>query len=64
MTLRENTKRTETLHVRSNILAGNRPTDIIEATKKMALKTRTGVNPFGDGKSGKKIVDIIMQNEC
>ena len=63
VTLRENTERPETLHVGSNILAGTRPTDILEAAKKMVLKTRTWVNPFGDGKSGKKIVDIIIQNE-
>lgn len=63
VTLREKTERTETLHVGSNVLAGTKDSDILDAAKKMTLKDRTWDNPFGKGNSGERIVDILCQSE-
>jgi len=60
VTLRDNTERPETLEVGSNILAGTDPTKILEAAKISYTKTKTWANPFGDGKTGSKIINILM----
>ncbi len=59
VTLRDNTERPETIEVGSNILAGTNPYRIIDAVKKMMNVNRNWKNPFGDGKAGRRIVDII-----
>ncbi|OYT59195.1 UDP-N-acetylglucosamine 2-epimerase (non-hydrolyzing) [Thermoplasmatales archaeon ex4484_30] len=59
VTLRDNTERPETIEVGSNILAGTNPTKIMEAVTKMMDIKRKWKNPFGDGKAGKRIVEII-----
>ncbi len=59
VTLRDNTERPETLEVGSNILAGTDPDKILEAAKISLAKKRSWVNPFGDGSTGKKIVNIL-----
>jgi UDP-N-acetylglucosamine 2-epimerase (non-hydrolysing) len=59
VTLRDNTERPETIDVGSNVLAGTHPEDIVNAVSMMLHKEREGSNPFGDGQSGKKIVDIL-----
>jgi UDP-N-acetylglucosamine 2-epimerase (non-hydrolysing) len=59
VTLRDNTERPETIDVGSNILAGTDPLRIIDATLKMDKKEKNWSNPFGDGTTGKKIIDII-----
>jgi len=61
VTLRNNTERPETLEVGSNILAGTNPEKILNTTKEMAQKNINWENPFGDGKAGKKIVEILEQ---
>jgi UDP-N-acetylglucosamine 2-epimerase (non-hydrolysing) len=61
VTLRDNTERPETIDVGSNVLAGTHPEDIINAVSMMLHKERTGSNPFGDGQSSKKIVDILEE---
>jgi UDP-N-acetylglucosamine 2-epimerase (non-hydrolysing) len=60
VTLRDNTERPETLEVGSNILAGTDPDKILEAAKISYTKTKTWTNPFGDGKTGSKIINILM----
>lgn len=60
VTLRENTERPETLEVRSNILAGTEPEKIVGKSIEMAAKPRKWNNPFGDGKSANKILQICM----
>lgn len=62
VTLRDNTERPETLIIGSNILAGTNPEKILECVKKMVTKKNDWTNPFGDGKAGKKIVDMLMEN--
>ena len=59
VTLRDNTERPETIEVGSNILAGASPDKILECTELMLSRETKWENPFGDGKAGKRIVDIL-----
>jgi len=59
VTLRDNTERPETIEVGSNVLAGALPERILECSKAMLGRTNNWENPFGDGKAGKRIVDIL-----
>lgn len=59
VTLRENTERPETLDVGGNILAGYNKEKIISSAEIMLKKNRNWENPFGDGNTGKKIVEIL-----
>jgi UDP-N-acetylglucosamine 2-epimerase (non-hydrolysing) len=58
VTLRDNTERPETLEVGSNILAGTHPDKILEVALKMRSR-RNWVNPFGDGKTGSRIIKML-----
>ena len=59
VTLRDNTERPETLDVGANILAGAAPEKILKCSKVMLGKENNWHNPFGDGKAGERIVNII-----
>ena len=59
VTLRDNTERPETLEVGANILAGASSDKILDCVKFMLSKKNKWTNPFGDGKAGKRIVEII-----
>jgi UDP-N-acetylglucosamine 2-epimerase (non-hydrolysing) len=59
VTLRDNTERPETLDVGSNILAGTDPDRILAAAKVSIGKKNSWVNPFGDGKTAQKILNIL-----
>lgn len=59
VTLRDNTERPETLEVGSNTLAGTNPEKILECTKSILAKNNSWNNPFGDGKAGRRIVEIL-----
>ncbi len=59
VTLRENTERPETIAVGSNMLAGTNPWKIVKVVKVMLKKQKTWPNPFGDGKTAKRIVQLI-----
>jgi len=61
VTLRDNTERPETLEVGSNILAGINQNKILEGVKTMLSKERNWNNPFGDGKAGERIVNIVSK---
>jgi len=63
VTLRDNTERPETIEVKSNILAGTNPENILKNVKEMIDKPNDWANPFGDGKSGKRIIEIL-KNHC
>ena len=63
VTLRENTERPETLEVGSNILAGSNKEKIMEHVSIMLHKKRNWRNPFGNGKAGRKIVDLLMSEK-
>ncbi len=59
ITLRDNTERPETVDVGGNILAGCDTNRIVAAAEKMITVPRNWINPYGDGKAGEKIVEII-----
>lgn len=59
ITLRENTERPETVEVGANIIAGYKKEKILECVDIMLNKKDKWLNPFGDGKSGQRIVNII-----
>ncbi len=59
VTLRENTERPETIEAGANILAATNPERILDCTKIMLNKKATWPNPFGDGKAGEKIINIV-----
>ena len=59
VTLRDNTERPETLEVGSNVLIGVNQDKILESVKLMLNKERNWNNPFGDGKAGGRIVEIM-----
>lgn len=62
VTLRYNTERPETIEVGSNVLAGTNPKTIVEKVRLMLKKRRSWKNPFGDGKAGARIVQILEEN--
>ena len=60
VTLRENTERPETLDVGANVLTGMDPERILEAVSTMLSAEATWANPFGDGNSGKRIIESLL----
>lgn len=63
VTLRDSTERPETVELGSNILAGTSSDRILECLQIMLSRHNAWVNPFGDGKAGERIVDIIMEGK-
>jgi len=59
VTLRDNTERPETLEVGANVIAGTASDDILENVRLMFEIERYWQNPFGDGRAGERIVDIL-----
>lgn len=59
VTLRDNTERPETLEVGANILAGADPSRILECARSMIGKRGGWANPYGDGRSAVRIVDLL-----
>lgn len=62
VTLRDNTERPETLNVGSNTLVGAKSRDMLEGTRKMLVQGNGWENPFGDGASGRRIIDCLSNN--
>ncbi|MBI1797439.1 MAG: UDP-N-acetylglucosamine 2-epimerase (non-hydrolyzing) [Candidatus Eisenbacteria bacterium] len=60
VTLRDNTERPESVAVGANVLAGADPATIVANARAMRDKPRDWPNPFGDGKSGERIVDLLI----
>jgi UDP-N-acetylglucosamine 2-epimerase (non-hydrolysing) len=61
VTLRENTERPQTVDAGANIVSGICPEDIVKASMKMIGRKRDWKNPFGDGKTSDRIVDILLK---
>jgi UDP-N-acetylglucosamine 2-epimerase (non-hydrolysing) len=59
VTLRDNTERPETIEVGANILAGASSDKIVDCIEIMLNRENNWINPFGDGKAGRRIVEII-----
>ena len=60
VTLRDNTERPESVEAGANVLAGADPEVILDAARTMRERRGGWRNPFGDGKSGERIVDILL----
>jgi len=61
VTLRDNTERPETVDVGANVVAGSQPSKILAAAMEMMGREAGWVQPFGDGRAGKKIVEVIRE---
>jgi UDP-N-acetylglucosamine 2-epimerase (non-hydrolysing) len=61
VTLRDNTERPESVEVGANMLAGAERDRIVACARTMAAKPRDWPNPFGDGRSGERIVEILTR---
>ena len=59
VTLRDNTERPETVDVGANIIAGTTPEGISKAVDEMLARPREWENPFGDGKTGERIITLL-----
>jgi len=65
VTLRDNTERPETVEYGGNIVAGTDHQKIVKSALtilKKNQKIKEWENPFGDGKAGERIIDIIDQH--
>jgi UDP-N-acetylglucosamine 2-epimerase (non-hydrolysing) len=62
VTLRDNTERPETLEVGSNVLVGAGPERILEGARLMLTLGNGWKHPFGEGQTGKRIVNTIVNN--
>lgn len=60
VTLRDNTERPETVDVGANMLAGTKADNIINKSQIMMSNNLIWDNPYGNGKSSKKIIDAII----
>ncbi len=61
VTLRDNTERSETLEVGSNILAGVLSDKIVNCSTVMLGRENNWRNPFGDGKAAERIVGLLEE---
>ena len=61
VTLRISTERPETVDVGANMIAGTDKEKILKSAKTMINKSARWENPFGDGTSGKKIIEILTK---
>lgn len=59
ITIRENTERPETIEVGANVLVGRDPQKLIQAAERFCSTPREWQNPFGDGTTAEKILDIV-----
>lgn len=62
VTIRDNTERPETVRAGFNTLVpGVEPRAILAKTKLMLAKKHVWTNPFGDGKTGRRIVSMLTE---
>jgi len=62
VTLRANTERPETVHVGANTLHNHPDKDLLEAVMRAAMgRLRQWENPFGDGQTGVRVMDILQK---
>ena len=64
VTLRTSTERPETVAAGGNVIAGYRASSILAAAKKMMRRKRSWKNPFGDGRSSRRILKIIEEGRA
>lgn len=61
VTLRENTERPETVEIGANIIVGTKSENVLKGIEKMLCSMKNWKQPFGDGNTGKKIIEILTQ---
>jgi len=61
VTLRKSTERPQTVEIGANVLAGRNPERILGCFLKIEGNESKWEQPYGDGKAGKRIVDIITE---
>ena len=59
VTIRTSTERPETVDAGANIVAGFETDTIVNAAQKMLDQKRRWANPFGNGKTGERILNIL-----
>jgi UDP-N-acetylglucosamine 2-epimerase (non-hydrolysing) len=64
VTLRDNTERPESVAVGANRLVGADPERIADGAAVMLRSARAWINPFGDGRSAERIVEIVTSSEA
>lgn len=62
ITIRENTERPETVDVGGNILVGSDRHKLMSAVDQLLGKKNDWKNPFGDGHSAERMIDIAMSH--
>jgi UDP-N-acetylglucosamine 2-epimerase (non-hydrolysing) len=62
VTLRDNTERPETVEAHSNIIAGTNPDKVLHSAEIMMNSERNWKQPFGDGKAGQRVVDVVLRD--
>lgn len=62
VTVRKNTERPETVEVNANKLAGTDPITILDSCEDMYNNQEKWNNPYGDGESAKKILNISLNS--
>lgn len=60
VTFRISTERPESIWVGANIISGTKPSKIINCVDIMLERGKKWDNPFGNGKTGEKITDILL----
>ncbi len=64
ITLRTNTEWVETIECGCNILVGADTSTILSGVERMLnIEAQNFKNPFGDGRAGQRIFDIILENQ-
>ncbi len=61
ITIRENTERPNTVEIGANVIAGIEPDNIFNAAQKMLNQKSKWKNPYGDGKTAIKIIEILKE---
>jgi len=61
ITIRTTTERPETIEVGANVLAPQREQAVLAAKKMLTETGRNWENPFGDGRSGRRILDLMIK---
>ncbi|MGH9895123.1 MAG: UDP-N-acetyl glucosamine 2-epimerase, partial [bacterium] len=61
VTLRDNTERPESIEVGANLLSGAEPGRMLECAQAMVARPRDWENPFGDGRSGQRVVALLTE---
>jgi UDP-N-acetylglucosamine 2-epimerase (non-hydrolysing) len=61
VTLRSNTERPETVTVGANLLCDSTVPGVLEGVvETMLSRARTWANPFGDGRAGDRVADLLL----